>query len=107
MIVMIFQGPFDDMIAFAVSAKESGVGVDICNQDTFGYVMTPLSGEGKALEDDLSILTNIMTEVTTHFLCRCWMVPCAFRLYRANCSYFVSKILPKHIQMYLQGSADE
>ena len=95
--MMNFQGPYDEMIAFAVSAKGSSVGVDICNQDTFGYVMTPLSGEGKALQDDLSILTNIMTEVTTHFLCRCWMVPCAFRLYRANCSYFVSKILPKRI----------
>ena len=67
MIIMIFQGPYDDMIAFAVSAKESGVGVDICNQDTFGYVMTPLSGEGKTLADDLSILTNIMTEVKHMF----------------------------------------
>ena len=93
---MIFQGPYDDMIAFAVSAKESGVGVDICNQDTFGYVMTPLSGEGKTLQDDLSILTNLMTEVSTHFLCRCWMVPCAFRF--RKCSYFVSKIvLPNRI----------
>ena len=81
MTVMIFQGPYDDMIAFAVSAKESGVGVDICNQDTFGYVMTPLSGEGKTLEDDLNILTNIMTEVTIHFLYSCWMMPYAFRLY--------------------------
>ena len=63
-----YQGPFDDMIAFAVSAAgASGVKPSVCNQEVYGYVMVPLSGDDKTLQDDLINLTNIKTEVIEFF----------------------------------------
>ena len=58
-----YDGPFDDMIAFAVSAGANGVRPNVCNQEVYGYVMVPLSGEDKTLQDDVINLTNLKTEV--------------------------------------------
>ena len=54
------NGPFDDMISFAISAERNGITPYICNEDPiYGYVMLPLEGESATLKDDLPNLLNL------------------------------------------------
>ena len=60
------DGPFDDMISFAVSAHRINVSHYICNDNPiYGYVMTPLDGDQDGLSDDLPNLLNLKSMVTT------------------------------------------
>ncbi|XP_053971796.1 glycosyltransferase 25 family member [Hylaeus volcanicus] len=57
-----YNGPIDDIIIFAISAKKSGVPLFVCNNNIYGFVMIPLE-EGETIVDDLQSLTNIKTEI--------------------------------------------
>ncbi|XP_076286910.1 glycosyltransferase 25 family member isoform X2 [Lasioglossum baleicum] len=57
-----YDGPTDDIISFAVGAKNSGIPLFVCNDDHYGFVMIPLEKEG-TIADDLVLLTNIKTEI--------------------------------------------
>ena len=61
------DGPFDDMISFAVSAHRINVSHYICNDNPiYGYVMTPLDGDQDSLSDDLSNLLNLKLEIIAY-----------------------------------------
>ncbi|KAJ3662789.1 hypothetical protein Zmor_007118 [Zophobas morio] len=57
-----FDGPVDDIITFAIAANRSGVSLNLCNDETFGYVMVPLEQDDKLIMD-LDQLTNIKLEI--------------------------------------------
>lgn len=59
-----YDGPTDDIIAFAVSANKSNVQLFICNDNEFGYIMIPLE-QSDSLEQDYLQLINLKLEVTT------------------------------------------
>ena len=50
--------PDDDIIAFALSAKSAGVPMHVCNEEKFGYIMTPLEA-GEDLADDYVRLSDL------------------------------------------------
>ncbi|KAJ8969935.1 hypothetical protein NQ314_001516, partial [Rhamnusium bicolor] len=57
-----FDGPNDDIIAFAIGANHSGIPLNLCNEEHFGFIMVPLE-----LTDQISLdyeqMTNIKLEV--------------------------------------------
>ncbi|XP_058460846.1 glycosyltransferase 25 family member isoform X2 [Malaya genurostris] len=53
-----YDGPLDDIIVFAMSAKYSGIPMYISNALVYGYLLAPLE-QGDAIEKDLEQLTNI------------------------------------------------
>ncbi|XP_076622754.1 glycosyltransferase 25 family member [Colletes latitarsis] len=57
-----YDGPIDDIITFAISAKKFDVPLFICNNNIYGFVMIPLE-EGGTIAEDLQSLTNIKTEI--------------------------------------------
>ncbi|XP_077302422.1 glycosyltransferase 25 family member [Arctopsyche grandis] len=56
-----YDGPIDDIIAFAVSANKSNVALNICNDKIYGYIMVPLDKKD-SLETDRVQLTNLKVE---------------------------------------------
>ena len=54
--------PEDDIIAFALSAKFAGVPMHVCNEEKFGYIMTPLE-DGDELEDDHARLSDLRLQM--------------------------------------------
>ena len=54
--------PDDDIIAFALSAKSAGVPMHICNEEKFGYIMTPLE-DGEDLADDYGRLSDLRLQM--------------------------------------------
>lgn len=61
--VKSYDGPQDDIIVFALSARFSGVQLHICNEQNFGYIMVPLNEED-SLERDYPNLRNLKLEMT-------------------------------------------
>ncbi|RZC38505.1 glycosyltransferase 25 family member, partial [Asbolus verrucosus] len=59
-----FDGPVDDIITFAIAANRSGISLNLCNDDQFGFVMVPLEQDDK-LAVDFEQLTNIKLEILT------------------------------------------
>lgn len=57
-----FKGPNDDIITFAVGANSSGISLNLCNEEIFGFVMIPLE-QGDQLALDHEQLINIKMEV--------------------------------------------
>ncbi|XP_018577272.1 glycosyltransferase 25 family member [Anoplophora glabripennis] len=57
-----FNGPNDDIITFAVGANRSGISLNLCNEEIFGFVMVPLE-QGDQLALDYEQLINIKLEV--------------------------------------------
>lgn len=57
-----YQGPVDDIIAFAVSAERNSIPLHICNEEIYGYIMVPLE-DGMQLQDDYGQMTNLKLEV--------------------------------------------
>ncbi|KAK6627018.1 hypothetical protein RUM44_009495 [Polyplax serrata] len=57
-----YNGPVDDIITFALSANQSGVGLHICNEEQFGYVMLPLESHEPLIFDRVT-LTNLKVEM--------------------------------------------
>ncbi|XP_058831195.1 glycosyltransferase 25 family member isoform X2 [Topomyia yanbarensis] len=53
-----YDGPLDDIIVFAISAKYSGITMYISNAKVYGYLLVPLE-QGEIIEKDLEQLTNI------------------------------------------------
>ncbi|XP_047115562.1 glycosyltransferase 25 family member [Schistocerca piceifrons] len=53
-----YDGPYDDIITFAIGANKSGIPLHICNTEPFGYISIPLGDEAK-LEDDFLQITNV------------------------------------------------
>nr|XP_013189135.1 unnamed protein product [Amyelois transitella] len=56
-----YDGPQDDIIAFAISARNSGVTLNICNDHLYGFVLVPLE-ETDDLTKDNEQLLNIKLE---------------------------------------------
>uniref|UniRef100_A0A2A4JRR4 Glycosyl transferase family 25 domain-containing protein n=1 Tax=Heliothis virescens TaxID=7102 RepID=A0A2A4JRR4_HELVI len=56
-----YDGPQDDIIAFAVNAKKYDVTLHICNDDLYGFAPVPLE-DNRELKDDHEQLLNIKTE---------------------------------------------
>jgi collagen beta-1,O-galactosyltransferase len=59
-----FDGPVDDIITFAIAANRSGVSLNLCNEEQFGFVMVPLEQDDK-LSLDYEQMRNIKLEVLT------------------------------------------
>lgn len=57
-----YDGPIDDIIAFAVSANRSQIPLTLCNDKFYGFMMVPLE-KGEGLSHDVAQLTNIKLEV--------------------------------------------
>lgn len=62
--VPYFDGPIDDIITFAIGANRSGIALNLCNDEQFGFVMVPLEQDDK-LAIDFEQLTNIKLEILT------------------------------------------
>lgn len=57
-----YDGPLDDIITFARSANMSGMGMFVCNDEVYGYVMVPLEKDD-GLNYDLLQLRNLKLEI--------------------------------------------
>ncbi|XP_050499113.1 glycosyltransferase 25 family member [Diabrotica virgifera virgifera] len=57
-----FDGPNDDIIAFAISANRSAITLNICNELKFGYIMVPLE-QNDQLSVDYEQMTNMKLDV--------------------------------------------
>ncbi len=57
----MFQGPYDDIIIFAFSAKALGIDMYIMNDDFYGWVPQPLEPPS-TLYDEQDQFTHIKTE---------------------------------------------
>lgn len=56
-----YDGPDDDIITFAISANLSGIPLNICNEESFGYLLTPLEPSDQ-LSVDFEQMINIKLE---------------------------------------------
>ncbi|KAG8225161.1 hypothetical protein J437_LFUL002861, partial [Ladona fulva] len=57
-----YNGPTDDIIAFAISVKNAGSTLNVCNDEIYGFIMIPLE-EQHDLSQDLDQLTNLKLEI--------------------------------------------
>ncbi|GJQ78784.1 hypothetical protein Trydic_g2815 [Trypoxylus dichotomus] len=57
-----YDGPRDDIIAFAVSANRSNISMTVCNEERFGFIMIPLE-QDDTVDFDMLQLTNLKLEV--------------------------------------------
>lgn len=57
-----FNGPNDDIIAFAISANRSAISLNVCNELKFGYLTVPLE-QNDQLNMDYEQMINIKLEV--------------------------------------------
>lgn len=57
-----YNGPTDDIIIFAHSAKISGIKMFVLNKEEFGYMLAPLEKDN-TLEDDKEQLINLKVEM--------------------------------------------
>ncbi|XP_014366486.2 glycosyltransferase 25 family member [Papilio machaon] len=56
-----YEGPYDDIIVFALNANRNGVPLKVCNDHHYGFITTPLE-DGQALEHDRELLLNVKME---------------------------------------------
>ncbi|KAM3968461.1 chromosome associated protein D3 [Aphomia sociella] len=56
-----YQGPDDDIIAFAISAKINGIKLNVCNDRQYGFILVPLE-ETDEISKDYEQLMNIKLE---------------------------------------------
>ncbi|XP_064616989.1 procollagen galactosyltransferase 1-like [Liolophura sinensis] len=56
-----YEGPYDDIIRFAFSAKAAGIKMHLLNTDYFGHVMIPLQ-PGTTLQDEIEGFTHVKAE---------------------------------------------
>ena len=54
--------PHDDIIQFALSASFNDVELNVCNENSYGYIMLPLNDD-QNMEDDLMNLSNLRIEM--------------------------------------------
>ncbi|KAL3275915.1 hypothetical protein HHI36_020650 [Cryptolaemus montrouzieri] len=59
-----FDGPTDDIIVFAISANRSDIPLQVCNEEVFGFITTPLEKEDN-INMDKEQLTSIKLEILT------------------------------------------
>ncbi|XP_066250477.1 glycosyltransferase 25 family member [Euwallacea similis] len=57
-----YQGPYDDMIAFGLSASLNNIPLYICNEELFGYIPIPLDQDDD-MSSDFDHLLNIKMEI--------------------------------------------
>lgn len=57
-----YDGPRDDIITFALSANKSGINLNLCNDNVFGFIMVPME-QNDNLEYDYQQLINLKLEV--------------------------------------------
>lgn len=58
-----YDGPLDDIIVFALSARKADVSLYVCNHYVFGYIALPMSEEG-GMEADKQNFLNLDLEMT-------------------------------------------
>ncbi|XP_075991068.1 glycosyltransferase 25 family member [Anticarsia gemmatalis] len=56
-----YDGPQDDIIAFALNAKQNGVTLNVCNDELFGFLPVPLEDNDEP-ETDMEQIINIKLE---------------------------------------------
>ncbi|XP_049884611.1 glycosyltransferase 25 family member [Pectinophora gossypiella] len=56
-----YDGPVDDIIIFALSAKWNGVELYVCNDYVYGYVQVPME-ENDGIQSDVEQLVNVKLE---------------------------------------------
>lgn len=57
-----YKGPHDDIIAFAISAKNTRLPMHVCNSEIYGFIPPPLE-DGQGLHIDMKQLLSIKLEV--------------------------------------------
>ncbi|XP_053646558.1 glycosyltransferase 25 family member isoform X2 [Cherax quadricarinatus] len=57
-----YNGPNDDIITFAVSAKNAGIDMYVCNSEVYGFIPPPLDDD-QHIDVDLKQLLSIKLEV--------------------------------------------
>ncbi|XP_017776204.1 PREDICTED: glycosyltransferase 25 family member [Nicrophorus vespilloides] len=62
-----YDGPKDDIIIFAMSAKSNNIDLMICNEETYGFIMVPLDQEEGVLFDLLQ-LSNLKLEMLNEYI---------------------------------------
>lgn len=60
--VIGYDGPNDDIITFAISAKKSGINMHVCNTKIYGFIPPPVNDD-QPLEFDYKQLLSIKLEV--------------------------------------------
>ena len=61
-----YAGPTDDIITFAISSKELGLEMTICNEEIYGYIPPPLNDDDELSKDFLQ-MTSIKLEIIINF----------------------------------------
>lgn len=59
-----YDGPDDDIIAFAISANKSEIPLMLCNEETYGWMMMPIE-KTDTIEVDLLQFMNLKLEILT------------------------------------------
>ena len=57
-----YEGPHDDIITFAISAKNAGLSMHVCNSEVYGFIPPPLE-DGQGLQIDKKQLLSIKLEI--------------------------------------------
>lgn len=57
-----YEGPHDDIIVFALSAKYNNIPLHLCNEESFGYITVPLE-QNEGISRDHTRLLNVKMEV--------------------------------------------
>lgn len=57
-----YKGPHDDIIVFAISARNAGLPMHVCNVEIYGFIPPPLE-DGQGLNIDVKQLISIKLEV--------------------------------------------
>lgn len=57
-----YRGPHDDIIVFAISARNAGLPMHVCNMEVYGFIPPPLE-DGQGLNIDVKQLISIKLEV--------------------------------------------
>ncbi|XP_068617577.1 glycosyltransferase 25 family member [Battus philenor] len=61
LIIKDYSGPTDDIIVFALNAKNNGITLSICNDYQYGFVTVPLE-DGDDVKHDHELLLNVKLE---------------------------------------------
>ncbi|XP_001608141.2 glycosyltransferase 25 family member [Nasonia vitripennis] len=57
-----YNGPIDDIITFALSAKYSDISLNVCNDQKYGFIMVPLQSDD-SFDHDYQQLVNVKLEI--------------------------------------------
>ena len=61
-----YNGPVDDIITFAISAKKANIDMFVCNEEIYGYIPPPLN-DNEDLSKDFLQMIGIRLEILVYF----------------------------------------